>query len=69
MIAMNMLIVKIDNNVKISDKVYILGNGITLGILSRFNDYSISETLLNIGKNNKRVYIKNNKIEYIDEIR
>ena len=68
-ISMNMMIVKIDNSVDIDDKVYILGNGITLGILSRFNDYSISETLLNIGKNNKRIYTKGTKQEYIDEIR
>ena len=68
-IAMNMMIIKIDDNVNINDKVYVLGNGITLGTLSRFNDYSISETLLNVGKNNKRVYIKNKKVEYIDEIR
>ena len=64
-----MMIIKIDDDVKITDKVNILGNGITLGTLSRFSNYSISETLLNIGKNNKRVYLKNNKIEYIDEIR
>ena len=68
-ISMNMMIIKIDDDVKITDKVNILGNGITLGTLSRFSNYSISETLLNIGKNNKRVYLKNNKIEYIDEIR
>lgn len=68
-VSMNMMIIKIDDNVRITDKVNVLGNGITLGMLSRFNNWSISETLLNIGKNNKRVYIKNNKIEYIDEIR
>ena len=68
-ISMNMMIIKIDNNVKITDEVYIVGNGITVSRLASFNNISLPEQLISIGKNNKRVYIKNNNIEYIDEIR
>lgn len=60
-IAMNMMVIKVDGSVKLSDTVYILGGGITLGALSRFEGNSISKTLLDIGKNNKRIYIKNNQ--------
>mgnify|MGYP004446287831 CR=1 FL=1 len=61
--AMNMMTIEIDNSVKINDKVLILGDNITLGQMSRFNDWSISETLLNIGNSNRRIYIKGkNKI-------
>lgn len=68
-IGMNMMCVKIDESIKINDEVTILGGGITLGMISRFNNSSISETLVNIGNNNKRIYIKNKKIEYIEESR
>lgn len=60
-IAMNMMVIRVDGNVKPDDTVYILGNGITLGEMSRFEGNSISKTLLDIGKNNTRVYIKDNK--------
>lgn len=65
--SMNMMIVKVDKNVELNDKVYILGGGITLGMLSRMDGSSISGTLLNIGKNNKKTYLKNDKIEYVEE--
>lgn len=68
-IAMNMMVIRVDDDVKLSDTVYILGGGITLGALSRFEGNSISKTLLDIGKNNKRVYIKNNKTVFEEETR
>ena len=68
-IAMNMMIVEIDDNVDINDEVYILGSGISIGTLSRFDGNSIFKMLLDIGKNNKRVYTKDNKIVYEEETR
>lgn len=55
-IGMNMMSIIIDNNVKIDDEVIILGNEITLGTISRFKKSSISKTLLDLGKNNERIY-------------
>ena len=63
-ISMNMMIIKIDDSVKITDIVTVLGGKITIGELSRFEGCSISKMLLDIGKNNKKVYIKNKKIIY-----
>lgn len=68
-LGMNMMMVKLDESVSLDDEVTILGNSITLGQMSRFAGFTISETLLNIGRNNKRVYTKDKKIEYIDESR
>lgn len=63
-IGMNMMSIKIDNNVNINDKVTILGDDISLGIFSRFNNDSLAVSLLNVGKGNKKSYIKNNKIVF-----
>lgn len=60
-IAMNMTIIKIDENVKEKDKVTILGDGITLGAFSRSTGFGLAESLLMVGKNNNRVYIEKNK--------
>ena len=68
-LGMNMMCIRIDENVKINDEVTVLGDDITLGVMSRFNNSSISETLVNIGNSNKRIYEKNKKIEYIEESR
>ena len=35
-----------------------LGEGITLGMFSRSADMGLGESLMNVGKNNPRVYIK-----------
>ena len=66
---MNMLVIRVDDDVKLSDTVYILGGGITLGALSRFEGNSISKTLLDVGKNNRRVYTKNNQTVFEEETR
>jgi alanine racemase len=66
-LGMNMLCIKIDNKVNINDKVMLMGDKITLGQMARFANRSIHEMLLNIGKSNKRVYVKNNKQVYIEE--
>lgn len=66
-LGMNMLCIRIDDKVKLDDKVMLMGDKISLGQMARFADRSIHEMLLNIGKSNKKVYIKNNKIEFIKE--
>ena len=55
-IAMNMMAIAIDDRVKIDDEVVVLGDELTLGKVSEFNNASLSETLLNIGNNNTITY-------------
>ena len=57
-IGMNMMCIKIDNDVKIDDKVEVLGKNITLGMFSRFSNMGLASVLINIGRTNKRKYIK-----------
>lgn len=57
-IAMNMMMVSIDDRVNISDEVLLLGDNLTLGKVSDFNNCTLSETLLNIGNNNPITYIE-----------
>lgn len=57
-IGMNMCCIKIDNRVKLTDTVTLLGGGISLGRFSRASGLGLAEILLGIGKNNERVYIK-----------
>jgi len=59
-VGMNMSFVLIDDSVKVTDEVVLLdGKNITIGTLARFNDTSFHEMLLNIGKNNLRIYTNN----------
>jgi len=55
-IAMNMMAVAIDDRVSINDEVLVLGENLTLGQVSEFNNASLSETLINIGNNNTIEY-------------
>ena len=57
-LGMNMIAVKVDSSVKKSDEAVMLGEGITLGMFSRSADMGLGESLMNVGKNNPRVYIK-----------
>ena len=66
-ISMCMMSILIDDSIKVGDEVTIMGDGITLGMISRLNNTSIHNTLVNIGKNLPRVYIKNNKKDCIIE--
>ena len=61
--SMCMMFVKVDDSVKVNDVVTILGDSITLGQISRLNNSHIQLTLVTIGSNLPRVYIKNNKVE------
>lgn len=64
-ISMCMMSILIDDSIKVGDEVTIMGDGITLGMISRLNNTSIHSTLVNIGKNLPRIYIKNNKKDCI----
>ena len=55
-IAMNMMAVSVDDKVKISDEVILLGDELTLGKVSNFNNVSLSEVLINIGNSNNIIY-------------
>ena len=55
-IAMNMMMISIDDRVSIDDEVLILGDDLTLGKVSDFNNSTLSETLINIGNNNPITY-------------
>ena len=61
--CMCMMFAKIDDSVKVGDEVIILGDELTLGYMSRLNNSHIQETLVNVGKELHKVYIKNNKID------
>lgn len=63
-ISMCMMNILIDESVSINDEVTILGDGITIGQISRLNNTSMHNTLVNIGKLLPRVYIQNNKKVY-----
>ena len=55
-IAMNMMAISIDDRVNINDKVVVLGDDLTLGKVSEFNNSTLSETLVNIGNSNNIIY-------------
>lgn len=60
-ISMCMINVEVDKSVKLSDEVTIIGDGITIYSISSRMNTTFHNTLINIGKNLPRVYIKNNK--------
>ena len=62
-IGMNMMTISIDKKVSINDAVIILGKGISLGTLSRFEGIGLAEMLINIGNNNKKIYTENKEGE------
>lgn len=55
-IAMNMMAISIDDRVSINDEVLVLGDSLSLGKVSDFNNQSLSETLINIGNSNNKIY-------------
>ena len=63
-----MTIIKIDDQVTKKDQVILMDNeNITIGQLGRFADKHMHEIMLDIGKNNKRVYIEDKKIIHIED--
>ena len=63
--CMCMMFVSVDESVKVGDKVVLMGDELTLGYMSRLNDSHIQATLVNIGKELPKVYIKNGKEDKI----
>lgn len=66
-VGMGMSAVKIDNSVKIDDKVVLIGEDVSIKYVSKYIGTSIYEIMCNVGKNIPRVYIKNGKILGIEE--
>ena len=56
-IGMNMMCVRVDQDVTLNDEVILLGGKITLGMFSRFSGMGLAEIMLGVGKNNPRIYI------------
>ncbi len=65
-IGMNMLSVKIDDTVKITDPVLILGGDISIREVSYYIGNSTYETLAMLPTNLPRLYYKNNELIYKD---
>lgn len=60
-IGMNMTAIRVDGSVKPDDRAVVLGEGITLGAFSRSADMGLGESLMSIGKNNRRIYVDSEK--------
>ena len=63
-ICMCMMFVRVDESVKVGDEVTLIGDSITIGSLCRLKGEGLQETLVTLGTRLKRVYIKNNKIDF-----
>ena len=66
-IGMGMISVKIDDTVKLHDKVTLIGDGISLREVSAHNGTTIYESMCNIKNTVPRVFIKDNKTIKIQE--
>ncbi len=55
--CMNMTAVRVDSNVRPDDEVTLLGDKITVGSFARSSGVGNAEALVNLGKNNPRVYV------------
>lgn len=66
-VGMGMTAVKIDNTVKMYDKVTIIGDKVSIKEIANYNETSVYETMCNIGKQIPRVYIKDNEVFAIEE--
>lgn len=67
-ISMCMMNVLIDDSVSISDDVYIIGNGVTLSEMASINKTSFHNTLVTVGNNLPKIYIKNNKKKNLEDV-
>lgn len=66
-VMMGMIILEVDENVHVHDKVILIGDEIKLIEVSMHNHSTQHETLCRANSNIPRVYIKNNEIVYIQE--
>jgi len=62
-----MTAVKIDNTIKMYDKVTLIGDKVSIKEVANHNGTTIYESLCNIGKQIPRVYIKENEIVAVEE--
>ena len=60
--SMNMMAIKIDNNVNINDKVTIINNKLSPRTVANFTNKLTIEILLGIGHSNNKKYILNDKV-------
>ncbi len=66
-VCMGMISVKVDNTVKMYDKVAIIGDEAPINEVAKYNKTSIYETMCNIGKQIPRVYVKEGEVIAIEE--
>ena len=66
-VGMGMTAVKIDNTIKMYDKVTLIGDKISIKEVAKYNGTTIYETMCNIGKQIPRVYIKEDEIIAVEE--
>lgn len=66
-IGMGMCAVRIDDTIKMYDKVTLIGNEIPIKDVANYNGTTIYETMCCVGKNIPRVYKKNNEVIAIEE--
>lgn len=66
-IGMGMTAAKIDNTVKMYDKVTLIGDEVPIKYVAIHNGTTIYETMCNIGKQIPRVYVKDNEVIAIEE--
>ena len=60
--SMNMMAIKIDNNVKLNDKVVLINEKLTPKTLASFTNKLTIEILLMTGNSNHKKYLLNNKV-------
>lgn len=66
-VCMGMISVRVDNTVKMYDKVAIIGDAVPINEVAKHNRTSIYETMCNIGKQIPRVYVKDGEVIAIEE--
>ena len=66
-IGMGMCAAKIDNSVKMYDKVTLIGDEIPIKEVSRHNETIVYEIMCNVGKQIPRVYVKDGEVFAIEE--
>lgn len=66
-VGMGMISVQIDKYVKLHDKVILMGDEIPIREVSRYLHTTVYETMCMIGRSVPRVFVKDNKIVYIEE--
>ena len=67
---MCMILVKVDDNVKVGDEAELFGENISISKMCEYKNETIHEVFLSLGKVLQKKYIENNKlvkITYIDE--